>query len=82
VSEAAAIFGELESRRPEWGRTFLLHGALLAGRGRRSEAGRMRAAAEALGGGAPELSRCLSKPGDCSAPAREAVFEAIGTGAN
>lgn len=82
MSEAAAILSEIESRRPEWGRTFLLHGALLAGRGERSEAGRMLAAAEALGGGARDLSRCVSKPGDCSAPAREAVFEAIGTGAN
>ena len=82
AGEAAAILGQLESRRPEWGRTFLLHGALLAGRGERSEAGRMLATAEALGGSAPDLSRCLSKPGDCSAPAREAVFEAIGTGAN
>jgi thioredoxin-like negative regulator of GroEL len=80
--EAAAILGEMESRRPEWGRSFLLHGALLAARGRRSEAGRMLAAAEALGGGSPDLSRCLAKPGDCSAPAREAVIEAIGTGAN
>ncbi len=82
VNEAAAILGGLESRRPEWGRTFLLHGALLAGRGERGEAGRILAAADALGGGAPDLSRCLSKPGDCSAPAREAVLEAIGTGAH
>jgi Flp pilus assembly protein TadD len=82
VGEAAAILVEMESRRPEWGRTFLLHGALLAARGQRSEAVRMLAAAEALGGGSPDLSRCLAKPGDCSVLAREAVLEAIGTGAN
>jgi predicted Zn-dependent protease len=82
IAEAAAILRELESRRPEWSRTFLLHGALLAGRGKLSEAGRMLAAADALGGGAPDLSGCLSKAGDCATAAREAIFEAIGSRGN
>ena len=82
VAEAAVILRDAESRWPEWGRTFLLHGALLAWRGERSEAARMLGAAQALGESAPGLSRCLVKPGDCSAPAQEASTKAIGAEAN
>ena len=61
---------------------FALTGALLAWRGERSEAARMLGAAQALGESAPGLSRCLVKPGDCSAPAQEASTKAIGAEAN
>jgi len=81
IAEAAALLHEAESRSPELGRTFLLHGALLAWRGERREAGRMLNSAEALGESAPDLTRCLAKAGDCSAPALGALLDAIRTGA-
>lgn len=80
VAEAELILRQTESRRPEWGRTFLLHSALLAWRGDRSEAGRMLGAAQALGEGATDLSSCLASAGDCSALAQGALLEAIRTG--
>lgn len=80
VAEAAVILHEAESRWPEWGRAFLLHGALLAWRGERSEAGRMLGTARALGEQAPDLARCLAKVGNCSAPALRALLEAIRNG--
>ncbi len=81
VAEAAAILHEAESRWPEWGRVFLLHGALLAGRGERSEACRRLDTARALGEEAPDLAHCLAKAGNCSAPALGALLEAIRNGA-
>jgi Flp pilus assembly protein TadD len=81
VAEGAAILHEAESRWPELGRTFLVHGALLGWRGERREAGRMLSAAQALGESAPDLTRCLAKAGDCSAPAQSALLEAVRTGA-
>jgi Flp pilus assembly protein TadD len=81
ITEAAALLHEAESRSPELGRTFLLHGALLAWRGERREARRMLGSAEALGESAPDLTRCLAKAGDCSAPAQSALLEAVRTGA-
>jgi len=82
VAEASVILRSAESRWPEWGRAFLLHGALLAWRGERSEAARMLSAAKALGENAPGLSLCLANRGDCSAPAQEASTKAIGAEAN
>lgn len=80
VADAAQILHEAESRWPEWGRVFLLHGALLAWSGERSEAGRMLGTARALGEKVPDLAGCLAKAGDCSVPALGAVLDAIRTG--
>lgn len=55
VAEATVVLRQTELRRPESGRTFLLHGALLAWPGELKEAGQVLGAAQALGESAPDL---------------------------